>query len=238
MNYLVFYVYFFLIKAHTGSLLNVHVLDTSCFLTVGINQNHPPPLPSSEVISGNQQVTDKPSMDETTNPDSSTQQVTTPPQETPTTTDDTPQTAPGEEGVVVEEDIVSPFKNMSINSNSSVSQWEYGKPVKNIKTLDNLGSITCSAFYQHTLLGNRFLALGLTGGAVKICNLPSLSIASEIHFQDIIDKDCKHIALNLSREKEHTYNFNFKNPFRDLILTSVWCDGRVMVCQVDPRRIS
>lgn len=209
--------YILCIKAHTGSLLNVHVLDTSCFLTVGVN--HPP---SAETIND-------------TKPSSSPHEGT-PSDSTPleAQTDD-PTKSTVSPGV---EDIVSTMKNMSINPSSSVSQWEYGNPVKNIRTLDNFGPVTCSAYYQHTLLGNRFLALGLMGGAVKICNMPTLTVASEIHFQDIIDKNCRHIAINLSRDKEHTYNFNFKNPFRDLILTSVWSDGRVMVCQVDPRRIT
>ena len=133
--------------------------------------------------------------------------------------------------------------SLSLGSSSrspsySVSLWEYSKPMKNLKTLDGLGSVVCSAFHQQPLFGNRFLALGLTGGAVKIYNLPSFSIASEIHFQDIANRHCRHIALNLSREKEHTHNFNMKNPFRDLILTTVWSDGRIMVCQIDPRRNS
>ena len=129
--------------------------------------------------------------------------------------------------------------DVSLNTvapNCSIALWEYGKPIKMFKTIDSPGPITCTAFYQHPLLGNRFLAVGLMGGAVKIYNLPSFTVASEIHFQDIADKNCSHIALNLSREREYTQNFNVKNPFRDLILTTVWSDGKIMICLLDSRK--
>ena len=213
------------IKAHSESFLNIHVLDTSCFITVGTNQERASSiLPSPMVANDNRpEVTRKISHE-------------TPPTEVANSQD----VHPTEKNL---ENVSSGLANMSINhtsvcSNYSISLWEYGKPIKNFKTLDNLGSVTCSAFYQHPLLGNRFLALGLMGGAVKIYNLPTFTIASEIHFQDIADRNCSHIALNLSRDKEHTYNFNMKNPFRDLILTTVWSDGRIMVCQIDPRKNS
>lgn len=71
---------------------------------------------------------------------------------------------------------------------------------------------------------------------MKIYNVPSFSVASEIHFSDFVNCDCLRIALNLSREKENTHHFNLRNPFRDLILTTVWSDGRVMVCQIEGNR--
>ncbi len=211
------------IKAHYESFLNIHVLDTSCFITVGVNQDSSSSILSSPMIANdNRPVISRKISHE--NPSSEAG--------IPLIVDSSDKTL---------DNISSGLAIMSINhsslySNYSISLWEYGKPIKNFKTLDNLGPVTCSAFYQHPLLGNRFLALGLMGGAVKIYNLPTFTIASEIHFQDIADKNCSHIALNLSRDKEHTYNFNIKNPFRDLILTTVWSDGRIMVCQVDPRK--
>ena len=86
------------------------------------------------------------------------------------------------------------------------------------------------------MFGNRFLATGQKNGTVKVYNIPSFSVASEIHFPEIKDLDCCFVALNLSRDKENTHYVNMKNPFRDLILTTAWSDGRVMVCQIDARK--
>lgn len=119
-------------------------------------------------------------------------------------------------------------------SNCSASIWDYSKNVTNTKTVENLGDVLVTAFHQQPMFGNQFLALGYQGGAIKIYNVPTFSVASEIHFPDIVNYSCRHVALNLSREKENTHHFNMRNPFRDLILTTVWSDGKVMICQIEP----
>lgn len=77
-----------------------------------------------------------------------------------------------------------------------------------------------------------FLGLGLRYGVIKIYNIPTFTIASELHFPEMKGHDCTHIKLNLSREVPVINHAYYRNPFRDLILTSVWSDGKVMVCQV------
>ncbi len=204
-------------KAHSESLLNIHVLDTSCFITVGINKEHSPAssLPPTNEL---QEVP----RDETTPTDIKQEDL----KSDDATCDDVDNLA----------GILDRVSLTTVTPNCSIALWEYGKPIKLFKTIDSPGPITCTAFYQHPLLGNRFLAVGLMGGAVKIYNLPSFTVASEIHFQDIADTNCSHIALNLSREREYTQNFNVKNPFRDLILTTVWSGGKIMICLLDSRK--
>lgn len=117
----------------------------------------------------------------------------------------------------------------------SASIWDYDKSVTNSKTVDNLGEILVSAFHQQPLFGNQFLAVGYKGGAIKIFNVPNFTVASEIHFPDTSPTGyCCHVAINLSRDKENTHHFNMRNPFRDLILSTVWSDGRIMICQIEP----
>ena len=143
------------------------------------------------------------------------------------------------------ESITANLAKVSLNSASSpshVSQpytsasiWEYSKSVTNSKTVNNLGEVLVSAFHQQPLFGNQFLAVGYKGGAIKIFNVPNFTVASEIHFPDISPTGyCCHVAINLSRDKENTHHFNMRNPFRDLILSTVWSDGRIMICQIEP----
>ena len=113
----------------------------------------------------------------------------------------------------------------------TVSLWQYGMPLRPTKVQSNLGEIVTTAFYQaHT--GNMFLAMGLRDGTVKILNLPNFSVASELHFPEMEGKGCLHVALNLSREVPLMNPNYYRNPFRDLILTTAWSDRKVMVCQV------
>ena len=113
----------------------------------------------------------------------------------------------------------------------TVTLWQYGVPLRPTKIQGDLGDIVTSVFHQaHT--GNMFLAIGLCNGTIKILNLPNFTLASELHFPEMAGKACLHMALNLSREtpvQNHNY---YRNPFRDLILTTVWSDGKVMICQV------
>ena len=113
----------------------------------------------------------------------------------------------------------------------TVTLWQYGVPLRPTKIRGDLGEIVTSVFHQaHT--GNMFLAIGLCNGTIKILNLPNFSVASELRFPEMAGKSCLHMALNLSRESPiHNHNY-YRNPFRDLILTTVWSDGKVMICQV------
>ena len=118
-----------------------------------------------------------------------------------------------------------------------ISVWEFNRPPKLIHSLPVNEMIISSSFNYHLPTGNIFLATGLQNGTVKIYNIPlttyfPLSIASELHFSEMVGKDCTHIAINLSREIPLNANAYIRNPFRDLILTTVWSDGRIMVCQV------
>ena len=119
-----------------------------------------------------------------------------------------------------------------------ISIWEFNRPPKLLHSLPVNGVITSSSFHHHLPTSNMFLATGMQNGTVKIYNIPStssfvsLSTASELHFSEMRGKDCVHIAINLSREVPLNANAYLRNPFRDLILTTVWSNGRIMVCQV------
>ena len=110
--------------------------------------------------------------------------------------------------------------------------WEFNKPPKFVQAYNINGMVISSSFHCHNPPGNMFLAMGLKDGTVRILNVPGFSVASELHFSEMKGKDCNHIALNLSREAPLITQSLFRNPFRDLILTTVWSDGRIMVCQV------
>ena len=113
----------------------------------------------------------------------------------------------------------------------TVTLWQYGVPLRPTKIQGDLGEIVTSVFHQaHT--GNMFLAIGLSNRTIKILNLPNFTLASELHFPEMARKRCLHMALNLSRETPVPNSNYYRNPFRDLILTTVWSDGKVMICQV------
>ena len=118
-----------------------------------------------------------------------------------------------------------------------ISIWEFNRPPKLVHSLPVNGVVISSSFNYHLPTGNMFLATGLQNGTVKIYNVPlptfmTLTTASELHFSEMMGKDCIHVAINLSREVPLNANAYIRNPFRDLILTTVWSDGRIMVCQV------
>lgn len=223
-------------QAHTESLMDIYVLDTNTFLTVGLNQNQNTAVVHSSIEQGTAQI----GRDVTLSADF------------PSTT-----TATTTAAVETVESISSELSRFSFSSDHhppsssttstsspstswatqcTASVWVFGQPVQNINTMDNLGSTLCTSYHQQPMFGNRFLATGQKNGTVKVYNIPSFSVASEIHFPEIKDLDCCFVALNLSRDKENTHYVNMKNPFRDLILTTAWSDGRVMVCQIDARK--
>lgn len=114
----------------------------------------------------------------------------------------------------------------------AIKLWEFDKPPKLTKVIGDVGPMICSSFHCHNPPGNMFLGLGMRDGVVKVYNIPTFSLATELHFQELAGKDCLHIRLNLSREAPLITPAYYRNPFRDLILTSVWSDGKIMVCQV------
>ena len=212
--------------------MDIHIIDSSSFLTVGTDGGGSPSLPAlpsstpttSATVTERVEATGQISLE-------STQATQVPPH----TAVDAVSSELASLAIVPnssQSTLVTPYLSRS-SSLYNVSLWDFGKPVRKIKTQEVTGPILSTNFHQQPMFGNRFLAMGLTNGAVKIYNLPSFTVASEIRFPDIENKDCIFVALNLSREKENTHHVNVKNPFRDLILTTVWSDGRIMVCQTD-----
>ena len=114
----------------------------------------------------------------------------------------------------------------------SVCLWQFNKPPKLLTSISEEGVVISTSFHCHNPPGNMFLAVGLQGGTVKIYNIPSFTVASELHFPEMKGMECVHVNLNHSREIPITNQAYFRNPFRDLILTTVWSDGRIMICQV------
>ena len=237
--------------AHSLSLCNIHVIDTTRFITIGLS-----PCPDDRLTesSGSNGRSEAPA-------GLGTGKVGLP------SSHDSISTSM--EGVVTE------FSQMSVNAGLSgsmtseehalvalsvasggvggtaseaikaagqhpdfiISIWEFNRPPKLVHSLPVNGIVISSSFHYHLPTGNMFLATGMQNGTVKIYNIPlpaflSLSTASELHFSEMRGKDCVHVAVNLSWEVPLSANAYIRNPFRDLILTTVWSDGRIMVCQV------
>ncbi len=212
-------------SAHVVSLKDIHALDSTFFLTVGIGPNalwqeesgghvtsrDLPPPPSGEVASqgpgGQQQiqVAHQQAMDS----------VTT----------DLAQLAISKEGIPLHQ-VADP-----LNSCHAIL-WQFGKPPQKVKVISKLGDVVSTAFHFHGIVNSMFLAVGMREGTVKIYNLPNFTVASELHFSEMKGKDCLHVALNLSREVPLPNHAYVRNLFRDLILTTVWSGGKIMVCQV------
>ena len=214
------------IVPHTTSLINIHVMDNSQFLTVGSGREEDPT--HSHMVSHDPH---------STVPVAPEGLVTSAPQGThmqPT-------------GQATVNSIMSEMSNLSVTEEQlnvslhqepnsalthSVSLWQFSRPPKCIKTISNLGGeISSTSFHSHPHLGIMFLAIGMKNNTVKIYNVPNFSVASELHFPEM-KGTCTYVALNFSREVPVISNAYFRNPFRDLILTTVWSDAKVMVCQV------
>lgn len=107
------------------------------------------------------------------------------------------------------------------------SLWENEHPPKCTRTV-YLGPVVSNAFYHHPNVGNMFLSVGMEDGRVKIYNVPSFNVACDLKFAALNGKECVQLALNLSREQPPVPT---RSPFKDLLLTTVWSDGKVMICQ-------
>ena len=212
------------LQTHATSLSNLHALDNSHFLTVGIG-------PSS---GGQEEVT--PTAGHVTSSHDSVLSeglaISTPPGTQAQTT-----------GQEIIDSITSEVARLAVSEESlpigaeqqsgcCIILWQFNRPPRSLRTITNLGDVTSSSFHHHAHTGNMFLAVGMRDGTVKIFNIPNFSMASELHFSEMKGRDCVHVALNLSREAPLINQAYFRNPFRDLILTSVWSDGKVMICQV------
>ena len=212
---------------HSASLSNIHVLDNSVIITVGRG---------SSVLKENEATTVVPSKEPNA----------------PLATISSVSNASNGLLNVMSQEVVSTAHSPCVEkmaqdlaqlivggetssvprrSEDTVTLWQYGVPLRPTKMESDLGEIATSAFHlAHT--GNMFLAVGLCNGTVKILNLPNFSIASELHFPEMAGRSCLHVALNLSRESPVQNHNYYRNPFRDLILTTAWSDGKVMICQV------
>ena len=230
-------------SSHSLSLVNLHVVDASHFITVGtdiqapppVNEEAPPPVANSSLSGPKTQL-------ETTPPHPPTQSETynmvvlpqaPPPSVAESMNFDLSQLSLSQSGddsaaaaAVVSENPSNPSIQFSIK------WWEYAKPPKMGRCVPDVGAAVSSSYHFHNPPGNMFLGLGLRDGVIKIYNIPTFTIASELHFPEMKGRDCLHIRLNLSREMPLVTPAYYRNPFRDLILTSVWSDGKVMVCQV------
>ena len=211
-------------QAHSESLKDIYVLDTTTFLTVGFNHGVGVASPIDQV----NLLARPPHLSSSATSASSTLVGKDPV--------DTLTAEMSKFSLPSDHSLTSSSSTATLEPQSAISIWLFGQPVHNVKNIDNLGQILCTAYHQQPMFGNRFLAVGLTNGGVRVYNIPSFSVASEINFPEINDLDCRFIALNLSRDKENTHYVNVKNPFRDLILTTSWSDGKVMICQIDARR--
>lgn len=204
-----------ILDTHSLSMANLHVVDANHFITVG---------------------TDAPEESEDVSPTSSQTQATPPEPFSTSAPDDlsiemsqlTVQPADSEQGTVAS----PPVGIADSPAQFSIKFWEYGKPLKLVKCVTEMGHVLSSSFHCHNPPGNMFLGLGIVDGMIKIYNVPNFTISSELYFPEMKGRNCVHIRLNLSREVPLFTPAYYRNPFRDLILTSMWSDGKIMVCQV------
>ena len=204
---------------HSASLNTIHIQDSSVIITVGRGSSVP--KDSGAVIPDKDLPTDPTALATMSVASTSSNSVT---QE------------PG--GGVSVNQMTQDMTQLSVATASvstrfedTVTLWQYGVPLRPTKIQGDFGEIATSVFHQaHT--GNMFLALGLCNGTIKILNLPNFTTASELHFPEMAGKSLLHMALNLSRESPIQNHNYYRNPFRDLILTTVWSDGKIMICQV------
>lgn len=213
------------IVAHTSSLHGLHVIDNIHFVTIGVGT----PIDDPSFIGGAGTPSTPQSSGHTTGealPSSK------PPGSLDTLSGDMSHLSVSNFPPSV---IPSPISSTSSSAGShkySLALWQFNKPPKCVDLHVEEGVVLSTSFYCHTPPGSMFLAVALQGGSIKIFNIPRFTIASELHFPEMNGVECLHINLNHSREFPVTNLAYSRNPFRDLLLTTAWSDGRVMVCQV------
>lgn len=208
-------------QSHTLSLTNLHTVDPNHFITIGTESNSSSEDDPSHDLGSKSQI----------QPAAPAEACTI-----PTSTMDDLSLEVSQLSVQPSEDTPLPALPtgalMEPSIQYSVKLWEFGKPPKVVKVISADGTVVSTSFHCHTPPGNMFLGLGLKNRIVKIYNIPNFTISSELHFPEMKGGECVHIKLNHSREVPLLTHAYYRNPFRDLILTSVWSDGVVMVCQV------
>lgn len=213
-----------LLDTHSLSMTNLHVVDANHFITVGTDA---PEASRDESQASNQAQTTPPepfSVDPLSAPNELSLDMS---QLTVKSTDDEQSTLAAPPAVAA-----PPTGIANSPVQFSIKFWEYGKPPKLVKCVAEVGQVLCSSFHCHNPPGNMFLGIGIVDGMIKIYNVPNFTISSELYFPEMKGKDCIHVRLNLSREAPLITPAYYRNPFRDLILTSMWSDGNIMVCQV------
>lgn len=215
-----------MVDAHTLSLIDLHVVDANHFVTIGTDT----PPTSDDASAGSSAPGPTKTQPSPPEPFSSIIPPPLPPSVLDILNMDMSQMSvqPVEDGTV----LAASTTTSEGASQYYVKFWEYGKPPKVVKSVNNIGDVLSSSFHCHNPPGNMFLGLGLRNGMIKIYNVPNFTISSELYFPEMKGKDCMHVRLNLSREAPLITPAYYRNPFRDLILTSVWSDGKIMVCQV------
>ncbi len=214
-----------ILQAHISSLMDVHALDNTFFLTVGVGASAVWQEDAAGHVMSHDLAPLPPSGEAASQTPGVQQLQVTGQQAMDSVAAEMAQLAVNEEGIPLHP-IAEPM------SNYHATLWQFNKPPRNVKTVAKLGDVVSTAFHFHSHVNSMFLAVGLKEGTVKIYNLPSFTVASELHFSEMKGKDCLHVALNLSREVPLQNYAYVRNLFRDLILTTVWTGGKVMVCQV------
>lgn len=220
------------IAAHPYSLHGLHVIDNSHFLTVGTG-----PIPSTQIedssFGGGLHVgaTSTPSGGHVVGVEGVS--GNRPPVPVENLTNDMSRLSVGNFTPSISTAVSNTGTSGTHDQNRySVCLWQFNKPPKLLTPLSEEGMVLSTSFHCHSPPGNMFLAVGLQGGTVKIYNIPTFTVASELHFPEMKGTECIHVNLNHSREVPITNHAYFRNPFRDLILTTVWTDGKIIICQV------
>ena len=225
--------------AHSISLTNLHVVDASHFITIGMEMAADP-AQTEPTSNGTVDQDNAPSP--AANPNSVTV--------IPSASDNleskmaaldvnssTIELEAGSPAAAAPPLLHSPVSSPTQPPSSSPTQfkvklWEFDKPPKMVKEIPDMGTVVCSSFHCHNPPGNMFLGLGMKHGSVRVYNVPDFTLATEIHFEEMPNADCVQLRLNLSRETPIFTHAYYRNPFRDLILTSAWSNGKIVVCQV------
>lgn len=207
-------------EMHSLSMINLHVVDANHFITVGKDVQQA----DEEGSAAKPPETTPPDDQFNIAPPSAPEEVNLDMSQLSIQSVDKENVLPPSAASVATDD--HPLPQFSIKF------WEYGKPPKLVKEVGEMGYVLSSSFHCHNPPGNMFLGLGMVDGMIKIYNVPNFTISSDLYFPEMKGKNCIHVRLNLSRETPLITPAYYRNPFRDLILTSMWSDSKIMVCQV------
>ncbi len=227
-------------KAHSASLSNLHVIDTSRFITIG-SENPADSSVAEPATNGNAGQHSGLATASSTPPDSVA--VTRIPPSTDNlharvaalslnTDAADASSADSSSPALSVHSSATPNTTTDTSSLFKIKLWSFNKPPKVVKEISEMGPAICSSFHCHNPPGNMFLGVGSKNGIIQVYNIPDFTLAAKIHFEELLNADCLQIKMNLSREAPIITPAYYRNPFRDLILTSAWSNGKIMVCQV------